>query len=202
MKFSTAVGHLVEMADVATDRLRLRDTSIGWPLEELWVAGELLDLPTELEAATVVLAIDAPPDEIPWLAKHPAGEWAGSELRLGKRPFLWAYRPSVWPIWNHQNRQVARVWTAAGGTDIRVLDALRRRDRDGLQVVEPSDAELAAQLRSELDVSRRHLRHVLDHYWDRDWRRGRRGPDDSADDDLWRAAEGVRQIEDALAAGG
>jgi hypothetical protein len=200
VKFSTAVGHLVEMADVATDRLRLRDTSIGWPLEELWVAGELLDLPTELEAATVVLAIDAPPDEVPWLAKHPAGEWAGSELRLGKRPFFWAYRPSVWPVWNHQHRRVARVWSAAGGADVRVLDALRRRDREGLQVVEPSDAELAVQLRAELGVSRRHLRHVLDHYWDRDWRRSRRGLDDSAEDELWRAAEGAREIVDALAA--
>ncbi|MGF1599147.1 MAG: hypothetical protein ACFCVK_19890 [Acidimicrobiales bacterium] len=46
MKPSTAVRHLVEMAAEASDLLRLRDTDIGWPLEESWVAGELLALAT------------------------------------------------------------------------------------------------------------------------------------------------------------
>jgi hypothetical protein len=31
------------MAEVATDQLRLRSSEIGWPLEELWVTGELLE---------------------------------------------------------------------------------------------------------------------------------------------------------------
>lgn len=43
MKRSTVIGHLVEVAEVSSDRLRLRDTTIGWPLEELWVTGELLE---------------------------------------------------------------------------------------------------------------------------------------------------------------
>jgi hypothetical protein len=30
------------MADVATESLGFRETSFGWPLEELWVAGDLL----------------------------------------------------------------------------------------------------------------------------------------------------------------
>jgi hypothetical protein len=42
VKRSTAIGHLVEMAAVATDRLRLRDPDIGWPLEEMWVTGDLI----------------------------------------------------------------------------------------------------------------------------------------------------------------
>jgi hypothetical protein len=35
VKRSTAIRHLVEMAEVATDRLRLRPTEIGWPLDEM-----------------------------------------------------------------------------------------------------------------------------------------------------------------------
>ena len=49
VKPSTAVRHLVEMATVANDRLALRDSEVGWPLEELWVGGELLELPSTLK---------------------------------------------------------------------------------------------------------------------------------------------------------
>jgi len=33
MKRSTAIGHLVEMAEVASERLRLGSTASGWPLQ-------------------------------------------------------------------------------------------------------------------------------------------------------------------------
>ena len=36
-------------ADVSTENLRLRDSKIGWLLRELWVAGELLEGPENLE---------------------------------------------------------------------------------------------------------------------------------------------------------
>jgi hypothetical protein len=58
VKRSTAIGHLVEMAEVATERLGLRDAEIGWPLEEMWVSGELLGAADTLEAGSVVLGID------------------------------------------------------------------------------------------------------------------------------------------------
>ncbi len=50
----------------------------------------------------------------------------------------------------------------------------------------------------ELAVSRRHLRTVLDSYWDHDWRRHQTGDDDSPEDHLWRAASAVADISDAL----
>ena len=31
------------MAEVATDRLRLRPTEVGWPLDEMWATGALLE---------------------------------------------------------------------------------------------------------------------------------------------------------------
>lgn len=53
----TAIGHLVETAEVAFERMRLRDTNIGWPVEEMWVTGDLLGLADTLEVGAVVLGL-------------------------------------------------------------------------------------------------------------------------------------------------
>jgi hypothetical protein len=114
----------------------------------------------------VVLVLDVPPDEAPWLAVNPAGEWAGEQLRLRKRPLLWSHRPLGWPVWNHQHRRLARYWSAGAGLDDTVIDALRTRQLDRLEVVEPTAEQLARQLLVELPVSRRHLRRVVGPYLD------------------------------------
>jgi hypothetical protein len=198
MKRSTALGHLVEMGEVASERLRLRQTDIGWPLEELWVTGELLSLTDTLEAGSVVLALDVPADELPWLALHPFGEFVGDQLRLGKRPMRWCYRPLAWPVWNHEHRRLVRFWSARDGVDAAVIDALRSRRLDRLTVVEPSIEQLTDQLREELTVCRRHLRSMLATYWDDDWRRKHNAYDESPEDHLWRAATAVSEMTDAL----
>jgi hypothetical protein len=195
VKRSTAIRHLVEIATEATDLLRLRKTDIGWPLEELWVTGDLLDTGGDLEVGSVILLVDVAPVELPWLAKHPAGEWVGDRLRLGKRPMLWCYRPSVWPSWNARHRRVGRIWTANAGLAEAAIDALRSGGDPG--VVEPSDDDLRVQLLEERNASHAHLRQIVDDYWERDWRRRHRGED--AEDHLWRAAAGLVEIDDALA---
>jgi hypothetical protein len=198
VKFATAVRHLVEMADVSTENLRLRDSGIGWPLRELWVAGELLEGPENLEWGSVVLVLDLPPDELTWLTKHPAAEWVGSQLRLGKRPFDWTYRPSAWPVWNHHNRRLALFWSADRGTHTDVLELLGERELDRLPIVEVPAEALVQQLAEELTASRHHLRDVLDQYWEPGWRRDHKGYDESPEDHLWRAAQAVSEIDQAL----
>jgi len=198
MKRSTAIGHLVEMAEVSSERLRLRETRMGWPLEELWVTGELLGPAESLEVGTVVLVLDVDAAELPWLAIHPAGEWVGDQLRLGKRPIHWCYRPVARPVWNHEHRRLVRFWTARGGLDTAVIETLRSGRLDGLAVVEPTQEELVEQLGKEVAVSRRHLRAVLDNYWDRDWRWEHKGVEVSPEDHLWRAAVAVEDMRDAL----
>lgn len=195
MKRSTAIRHLVELADIASDGLRrLATTEIGWPLDELWVAGALVESVDELEHGSVVLMIDLPPDELPWLAVHPTAEWVGDRLRLGKRPFWWSYRPTAWPPWTYRDRHVARFWSATGGLDDGVIAALRAgRPR----VIEPEQGELGDQLGVEHAVAKAHLRSILDHYWDEGWRRANRH-DTSPEDQLWRAATAVTEIEAAL----
>lgn len=198
MKRSTAIGHLVEMAEVATEQMRLRGTEIGWPLEEMWVTGELLGPADTLDAGSVVLVIDEPPDAMPWMAINPTGEWVREQLRLGKRSMLWCYRPLAWPVWNHEHRRLIRFWSARDGMDADVIEGLRARRLNPRAVAEPSDDELAAQLREELTVSRHHLKAILADYWKQDWRRRHKGFDESPEDHLWRAASAVEEISDAL----
>ncbi len=59
-------------------------TATGWPLTEMWVAGALLESSDEIGHGTVVLMIDLPPDELPWLAVHPTAEWVGEHRRCGR----------------------------------------------------------------------------------------------------------------------
>jgi hypothetical protein len=198
VKRSTAIKRLVEMADVATERLSLRHTDIGWPLEQLWATDELLEMADTLEAGSVVLVLDTPAEQLPWLALHPYGEWIGEQLRLGRRPMRWCYRPLLWPVWNHEHRRLVRFWSADAGLDTGVIEALRSRRLEGLAVVEPSLEALADQLREELAVSRRHLRKVLACYWDHRWRQEHRGYDHPPEEHLWRAPPRCRDIQDAL----
>ena len=137
MKCSTAIGHLEETGEVSSEQLRFRGTDIGWPVEELWVTGDL--------------------------------------LRLRKRALQWCYRPLGWPVWDHRHRWLARYWSAGAGLDGTVIDALRTRRLDRLEVVEPTASELARQLQVELPVSRGHLRTMIGRYWERDWRREHKG---------------------------
>jgi hypothetical protein len=46
------VGHLESVGQQANDYRRLRESDVGWPLDELWIGSELLDSPAELEATT------------------------------------------------------------------------------------------------------------------------------------------------------
>jgi len=194
VKRSTAIRHLVEMAAGATDLLRLRDSDIGWPLEELWVTGDLLDTADELEVGSVILVLDVAPADLPWLALHPTGEWVGQQLRLGKRPMQWCYRPLEWPPWNPRHRRATSIWTATGGLDEPTIERLRS-GRD-LDIVEPDNDDLRSQLTHERHISHAHLRTIVDGYWEPQWRR--RHPSDEAEDHLWRAAAALIEIDDAL----
>jgi hypothetical protein len=104
MKRSSGVRHLAEMAETAGECLKFRDGPTGWPLRSMWATGELLSDAESIESASVVLLLDLPSDELPWIALHPTGEWVSERLRLGKRPVQWWYRPHVWPAWNATHR--------------------------------------------------------------------------------------------------
>jgi hypothetical protein len=92
VKYARAVHHLREIAEAASEFLSFRDTTLGWPLEELWIAGELLKFPQELDVGSLVLRVNLPANKLPWLGEQRDASWVAERLRLGKRPFLWVYR--------------------------------------------------------------------------------------------------------------
>ncbi len=194
MKRSTAIRQLVELGAAAEEGKAYREL-VDWPLEEMWVAGELLDPVDELEFGKVVLVFDLPAAELPWLALHPTAEWVGHRMRLGKRPMGWCYRPAAGPPWTPDDRRVARFWSASDGLDEGMVDALSEKHQ--VDVVQPDLQEWRDGLSAELPLCRDHLRSILDRYWDDRWRRAHR---DGAtpEDHLWRAAQAVIDIETAL----
>src|SRR5262249_10008456 len=155
----------------------------------MWAAGELLCDAESIEDVSVVLLLDLPARELPWIAAHPAGEWVSECLRLGKRPVRWWYRPQTWPAWNPAHRRVIRFGSDQGGCDDDVIGALR--ERHPLSAAEPCLEERQVQLHEELALSRRHLAAVLDQYHDRDWRRQHQGFGIYPENHLWRAAQSV-----------
>jgi len=134
VRYGTALRQLVTVSEAATDDLRLRDTDIGYPLEELWVGGDVLEGPQELDATCVVLVLDQPVAEVTWLALNPAGQWIAERLRMTKLPVRWYCRPAGYPAWNPELRKVLRFWSAATQLDREVMENLRLRrfdSRDG-----------------------------------------------------------------------
>lgn len=182
------------MASEATERLQLRGTTIGWPLEELWVSGAFLSDSPDVDDGVILLRLDLPAEDVPWLALHPKGEAVGELLRLGKRPFSWWYRSIEDPPWNIKHQRVVRFWSAAAGTDVQGVERLAAGDVAALDIVSPTHEEFAAQVDRDLERSRAHLRQVVDGYWERDWRREHR----QGEEDLWRAAAAICALEDAV----
>lgn len=130
--------------------------------------------------------------------------WVGGELLGSATSSGWASDPcsgATGPSagrWGPEHWRLVRFWTACDGIDGAVVEALRSARFDDLAVIEPTDQELTAQMPDELERSRRHLRAIVDNYWDLDWRRQHKGPDESPEDHLWRAATAVADILDTL----
>ncbi|MEJ2886312.1 DUF7711 family protein [Actinomycetospora aeridis] len=195
MKHGTAVRHLAELAEEASRQARVRaDNPNGWPLASLWAAGAVLGSGEDTE---VLMVLDVPAVEAPWLALHPAGDRVADVLELSKRPLLWSSRPEAWPAWNARHRRVLRFWSEDGGANEEALEALRRRSPT---ISEPSREAWQAQLRRERSIARHHLDAVLDRFHEPDWRRSLRGTGRRAEEHLWGAAQGLREIDEALEA--
>ena len=113
MRYGAALRQLVTVSEAATDDLRLRDTDIGYPLEELWVGGDVLEGPQELDATCVVLVLDQPVAEVTWLALNPAGQWIAERLRMTRLPMRWYCRPGRVP--GLESRAAQGVAVLVGG---------------------------------------------------------------------------------------
>lgn len=197
MKRRTAVRHVAELAEEA-DRLAHLPGDLVLPLSELWVGGELLEGADQVEWALVVVKLDVPVDEFPHLALHPAIAVCESFLRLDKRPIDARWRARQAPAWDHEARRVARVWSEQTGPDELLLRHLRDDTVSDEMMQAPTPAQLREFLTDGLPRAQRHLAEILDGYWEPDWRRAHRGLGIQPEHHLWRAAEAVRSMREAL----
>lgn len=198
VKRNTALRHVTELAEEA-DRLTHLPGDLALPLSELWVGGDLLDGAEQIEWAVVVVRLDIPANEFPHLALHPAMAACESFLRLDKRPIDARWRSQQVPAWDHQVRRVARVWSAQTGTDQLLLRHLRNRTVTAGMIATSTAGELREFLTDEVPRAEHHLAEMLDDYWDFEWRAAHRGHGTHPEHHLWRAAEAVRSVREALA---
>ena len=190
----------------AVEKLRLLaekcEAASRWPPEDPFVRaayafGDVLEGTDPLEVVQVEVAINLPPEEVPWSSNPHGTEWLAEELRLSKGGYEYWWRSHLDPPWNHYIRSAVRIWSLADGTENAALDALARRDFAALHPLTPDQADLHLQRQDDLETALRRLREVHDRYWDYDWRREHRGGGRYPEHELWEAVEGYLHIYDA-----
>jgi hypothetical protein len=166
-------------------------------LRAVYAFGAVLDGSDPLDAVQVAVAINLPPEEVPWESTPDGADWLAEELRLSKGGFQYFWRSYLDPVWNHYIRGPVRIWSVDGGPDEQALAALAARDSGLLNRLVPDPVDERLQLRDDLDAALAHLREVRDRYWDQDWRREHRGYGRYPENELWEAVEGFLDLVDA-----
>jgi hypothetical protein len=189
VKWSRGVHHLEELA-------RRCDTPSPVPMlpvVELWVFGELLGEPRDLDRVDVAVVVDLPADDVAWLdLPRGASHWAQA-VRL-REPVFGFYRSAARPVWNHRISRPALIWDVEGIRES-TLAALHDGLGSTVRTDAPTPADLRAQLDAELVTSLRSLRRQHRSYDDKRWAPGKLEP---FADSLWRAADGYLDLLDAL----
>jgi hypothetical protein len=195
MKWERAVHHVESLAQACAD-MATRPPSI-FPLRvaQLWVVGDLLGPPRELETVTVALSVDLPTEEVPWWSEPPGAQHWANATRLAKNPVLAWWRSAHAPVWNHRIDRPALLWDDADGVRQDTLAALRDGRGESVRLAAPDPDALRARLQEELTVSRSALQACTRAYDDRRWSPGKLEP---VADALWRASNGYLDVLDAV----
>ncbi len=196
MRYKRAVEKLRILAETC-ERVKMFWFDTEPFLKAVYAFGEVLGGADPLDAVQVAVAINLPPEEVPWESNPEGTDWLANELRLSKGGFLYFWRSYLDPIGNHYIRGPVRIWSVDGGPDEQALAALEARDCGSLNRLVPEPADGRLQLRDDLDAALAHLREVRDKYWDHDWRRERRGYGRYPENELWEAVEGFLDLVDA-----
>ena len=157
MRYKRAVEKLQILAETC-ERVKIFWFDTEPFLKAVYAFGEVLDGADPLDDVQVAVAINLPPDEVPWESSPEGTDWLANELRLSKGGFMYFWRSYLDPIWNHYIRGPVRIWSVDGGPDERALAALEARDFGSLKRLIPGPADGQAQLRGDLDAALAHLR--------------------------------------------
>jgi hypothetical protein len=189
MKWERAIHHLESLARACAEALNQPMFSVR--VTQLWAVGDILGAPRDLDAVTVALAINRPPEEVAWLSE-PSGtqHWANA-ARLNKNPFIVFWRSNQAAVWNHDVVRPALVWDSVEGERSEVLAAIREGEAERVRSAGPTEDELATRLVEELAVSRKSLQATTDAYQKRRWSPGKIEPTADA---LWLASLGYLDV--------
>ncbi|MFS8098415.1 hypothetical protein LFM09_14880 [Lentzea alba] len=189
MKWTRAVHHLAELAEKCGE---LPASFFRFQVVELWVFGDLLDVPKDLEVIQVALVTDLP--EVPWLTEPTGAEHWANSTRLSRNPFDARWRSKNGPVWNHRIVRPALIWSAQDGINEEALVAVGDGTAELVRQAAPTPEELAERIEDEREVSLRALRQASQDYTDRRWSPGKLTPYSDA---LWRTTTGYLDLLDA-----
>ena len=95
-----------------------------------WTFGQMLDSRRDLDRLCVVLAVDLPTGDVPWLCAPAGAEHWSHAAGLSHKPLTATWRTSRTPLWNHHIRGPLLIWDESGAV---VAPARTGSGTDGLQ---------------------------------------------------------------------
>jgi len=197
MKWTRAVHHLQELAQVCQNMAGRPATIFPLRVASLWTFADVLTSQDDLDCLQVVLAVDLPLDQVPWLCPPAGAEHWSHATGLSKKPVLAIWRSTRAPLWNHRIRAPLLIWDEHGVRDesgdheVDACSALRQGTAQELRLPEPAPAEMASRLEAELAVSLRALESATAAYQERRFSPGRLEP---LADAVWHASAGHLDI--------
>ncbi len=203
MKWTRAVHHLEELAQVCADMSGRPATIFPLRVTSLWTFGAVLTNRDDVDALPVVLTVDLPVEDVAWLCAPVGAEHWAHATGIANRPVVAIWRSTRAPLWNHRIRRPLLIWDEVGspaedhtgdesqGRTLDGLAALRDGTAETQRLPEPTADELASRLEAELAVSRRALDSATAAYEQRRFSPGKLEP---VADGLWRASTGYLDI--------
>ncbi|WP_432508804.1 DUF7711 family protein [Kineococcus auxinigenes] len=157
MKWATAVRTAEQVAQRCAHVAAQPAGIVRLRVVEAWLWGPLLGPRTEEVPddggvnAALVCAESA--EDCAWGTAPPgAGQWLAAS-GLARRPVHLVFRAAGQPVWNHAITRPVRLWSADGGTDAAVLEAVAEGAGEALRAPAPPPDELASRLEVELAAS-------------------------------------------------
>ena len=195
MKWTRAVHHLEELAHGCARMAGLPIEMFPLKVTALWAYSDVVTSQDDLDWVSIVLAVDLPVNDAPWLCPPAGAEHWSNATRLSKNPVVAMWRSTRAPLWNHSIRGPLLIWDGSGGIATDALAALRDGTADALRLPEPTPAELRTRLAAELAVSLRALQSASAAYDQRRFGPGKTGPVAEA---LWLASAGYLDVLAAM----
>jgi hypothetical protein len=194
LKWARAVHHVESLAQSCAERA---EPSPFYPFRvtQLWVVGDILGPPRDLEWVTVALAVDLPVADVAWWTEPVGARHWTNATRLDKNPIQVWWRSAYAPVWNHRIQRPALIWDDELGVRQETLDAISAGNGEAVRQAPPAEDELRARLRDELKVSLQTLQTCTQAFEERRWKPGKIEP---VADALWRASDGYLDVLKAV----